>query len=291
VELRGCRDVEETALRSLLAIELSTLKIAPQGLELRVTCRGTSATMELLAEDGSPAQGLDVELDIVAAGARTRLVALTASELIAKFQSRAQPAEEKPKQPTVKPSPLMPPDHQASSVEDKRATSKRVELSASFSWRRGGTPGTSLLGGALGGEYFMNPASSLALELRAEHGRTRTPLSSIDWTPLTAGVAVLVGGGSGPLHLRAGPGVRAGLLLLDAHADSPNQGRSLSRAWVSAVLRAQVSLDLSPRFAFLAGFDAGYVAWPVHGEVQGGVPLVDANGAWLGGTLGAALVP
>ena len=136
----------------------------------------------------------------------------------------------------------------------------------------------------------MSPAFSLAVELRAERGRTRTALSTVDWTPLSAGVAVLAGGGSGPLHLRAGPGVRAGLLLLDAHADSPNQGRSLSRAWVSAVLRAQLSLDLSPRFAFLAGLDAGFVAWPVHGEIQGGAPLVDANGAWIGGTLGAGLV-
>jgi hypothetical protein len=285
LELEGCEDVEETALRALLSIELSTLHVAPRGLRLSVSCVGTSATLALDAGDTAPPQELNVELGAVDAGARTRLVALTASELIAKFQPHAAPVQKPPKQPAPERN-----EELADTSEAKDGTATRNEWWLSGSLRRGGAPATSLFGGALGAEHWLDRVFSLAGELRAERGRTHTPLASVDWTPSSVSAAAFAGGQVGRLHLRTGPGFRAGWLLLDAHANAPNQGQRLSRGWLSGSLFAHVSFDLSRNCAILTGFEAGYVAWPVRGDVLGGGTLVDANGAWLGGTLGVALV-
>jgi len=290
LELRNCQDVEETALRSLLAIELSTLKVAPRGFTLTVTCDGTNARLNVDPGTGAAAQELEVQLGAVAPGARTRLVALTASELIAKFQPTPEPVAAKPEPVAPRPLPAKVNDEPKPAPVAESAGAARAELSLQFVLRRGGTPATSLFGGALGAEYWLMPALSLALELRAERGRARLPLADVDYTPLTAAVAPLFGGSVGAWHLRAGPGVRAGVLLLAAHASAPNAGRNLDAAWVAGLLRAQLSLDVTRHLAISAGFEANYIAWPVHGQVQGGAELVDANGAWFGGGLGVALV-
>jgi hypothetical protein len=84
--------------------------------------------------------------------------------------------------------------------------------------------------------------------------------------------------------------VRAGHLGLEASAPAPDSGRTVSGAWLGPILPVRARFLLSPPFALVVTLEGGYLTLPVRGVVEGGEPIVEADGPWMSLGAGVAAV-
>jgi hypothetical protein len=292
LELQGCGALSESALREHLALELATLGLADSALALRLRCDASTVVVEL-AEGARryPVQAR-VELADTEPGARERLVALAASELVAQAdrarRSDAQPAPAKPAT-TSRLSAPHPPLTSHAARRSSAARGSRVELSAAASAATQGEPKATLWGAALGARFALGRRWSFVADTRYERGQKSLTLAGVSWASLSGFAGAALSANAGAVQLSAGLGLRAGWLSLSAAAVAPNEGAGLTAPWAGVALPLRVALSLGGPVRPFAGVEAGYVTLPVRGNVDDGSALVEQRGGWLLCSLGVAV--
>jgi hypothetical protein len=289
ITLEGCESLSLEALRKHLSLELSTLGLpgALPGLTLR--CRGSEALIVITAEPSQTSPSpTRVELADTAPGARERLVALAATELLAQWDRSPAPTKEsQPSKPAV-PSP--PPEIRSETHSARPARPRRLELSAAGTAATLGSPRAILGGAALGARVPFGSRWSLWLDSRWERGKDALPLADVRWSLGSAFVGVGATARVGVLELSSGLGARAGWLSLSASAVSPNRGQSLTAPWLGAALPLRALVRAGAVVQPFVGVEVGYVALPVRGLTSDGQSLVEHDGVWLSASLGMAFV-
>ena len=293
--LSDCPGLDEHALREHLQLELVTLQLEHADATLRVRCEAGAATIELeRAQSGLYAIQVRVELRDTARAARERLLALAATELLAQAE-RARPSEG-PRQAAPLPRASTAPTTAAARDVEARsapqgARHRPVELFVAGSVALDGSPKTALWGGSLGTLIGLGRSWSLLFDTRFERGALQTQVASVRWSVLSgfAGPAARLEIAS--LQLAAGVGLRAGWLALDATAQAPHDGFSLTAPWAGLAVPVRLSMQLAGGVVPFFGLEAGYVLLPVRGNVSHGnastdAPLVQQRGPWFSGSAG-----
>ena len=294
LELRACSALSESALREHLELELSTLGLSQTDATLVLRCDDSTVAIELRRASGAsyPVQ-VRVDLRDTAKAARERLVALAASELMAQAEGArvSQPASPAWRPPAPEPAPE---SNSAPGPPERSLPARRlrVELFVAGNAALQGRPQVALWGGTLGTRWALTQRWSVLFDTRFERGQASLLLADVRWSRLSGFVGAGANADAGPLQLSAGLGVRAGWLALAALAQPPNEGRSFTAPWAGVAVPARLALDLGAFVSPFLGVEAGYVALPVRGHVEGGsVPgvLVEQRGPWLSGSLGVAV--
>lgn len=289
LELRACPALSEGALREHVELELKTLQLAAAEARLLVRCERGVAVIELTTAGARYPVTVRVELRDTAPRARERLVALAATELLAQAE-RAGASEP----------PLLAPAPSAASASaapggdvppiSLPVAPRRVELFLAGSAARAGSPSTWLGGGVLGGRVALGADWWLLLDTRFERGAAAVPLARVRWSSLSGLAGAAAQFGAGPWRLSAGPGLRAGWLALDAAAQAPHDGRSLTAPWAAAVFPVRVAAELAGGIVPFAGAEGGYVLLPVRGVLDDGAALIEQRGLWLSAFAGVGVL-
>ena len=293
LELRACAELSESTLREHLELELSTLGLSRADARLQLRCEQSSVVIELFRASGAsyPVQ-VRVELRDTAKAARERLVALSASELIAQAErARANPPPRPASHPGEREASLAAPTLDRAPVKRPR-----TELFVAGNAALQGRPPAALWGGSLGTRWGVTHIWSVLFDTRFERGQESLEQAVVRWTLLSGFVGAGANAKAGPLQLSAGLGARAGWLALAARAPRPNEGRSFTAPWAGVAVPLRVALDLGGFVSPFLGVEAGYVALPVRGQVDdasGASPsrtvLVEQRGVWLSGSVGLAV--
>ena len=284
LSLQGCPELDQTELREHLELELATLKLERIDASLRVTCEHDVAEIRVEGPvAGDVPFQVRVELRDTAAGARERLVALAATELLSQVErggESARPAAT----PVVLEASSTPPE--ARDAEPVAGPARRsVELFAAASVARTGQPGTLLWGGSLGTLFGWGKHGGLLLDMRFESGETPLELASVRWSVLSAFAGPALRFELSKARFVAGLGLRGGWLALDATATAPNEGQRMTAPWAGVALPLRVSAGLGVVAPFF-GVEGGYVVLPVRGDVDGEATLVAQRGPWLAASVG-----
>jgi hypothetical protein len=295
LELAGCPGLSQAALREHLELELATLGLARSELRLRVRCEGSVALIELRPEAGPryPVE-VRVELRATARGARERLVALAATELLAQAERNREASHESA--PPAAAHALSPsrPARDEPNVETRPGRRRSSELFVAGSAALDGAPKTLLWGGTLGALLGLGHGYSIALDTRFERGQKQLPLAAVKWSVLSGFAGPMLRAEPGPLVVGAGFGVRAGWLALAAEASAPHEGRSLTAPWAGLALPLRLALPLGRGVAPFVAVEPGYVVVPVRGvaaDVGGGSEsvLMAQRGVWVSGSFGVGI--
>jgi hypothetical protein len=291
----GCSELNAEALRELVRLELDTLGLSSESATLFVVCQAQQAEVSLRdPQRGKVTSSATVDLASTERGARERLIALSATELIAQAERSRGEATSKaptPKTPAPKVQETVPIRSQAGAGTSQRGRNANgVELSATATVTRMGHPGTILGGGTLGFGMTVLRDSALWLDLRLERGTTHTTLANVAWTMPSSSAALAIERRWDSWRLGLGAGLRVARLSFRADAPAPDSGRRLTRVWAGAMLPAQLGFALSPRVGLLASFEAGYVLSKIRGTVDDGSTLVEASGIWGSLGLGATAI-
>jgi hypothetical protein len=290
VELSACGELSEATVREHLALELSTLDLSAADARLALRCERSSVLVELRRASGEryPIE-VRVELRGTAEGARERLIALAASELVAQAERAREDAKtrERAQQSAASvPAARRAARGDAPSRPPAPERARRVELWAAGSAALDGKPGGVLWGGSLGTSLGIGRRWSVLLDTRVERGGEALPLADVRWTVLSgfagAGGHAVVG----PLQLTLGFGARVGWLSLAADAAAPNEGRSFTAPWAGVAAPFRLALDWGGGLAPFLGAEAGLVTLPVRGRASDRSLLVEQRGSWLAVSLG-----
>lgn len=310
LELVGCAQIEQEAVRSLLSIELGERVFSdpapPGATRASVTCGapgprsdGTSrsdgvargdgnALAELRIDDAVTGKSLWRSIDLGAsdAGVRARLLALALAELL--FASWAELL--------VTPTPKVPPATPAVSPATRRATS--VSLQRKLSPPLGvqlsatgaalvllGAPRLSLGGGLrLVGDHGNH--AGWDLDVLYHRGSAPTGLGEVSVDVLSARLALNGHLRVPHLVLRGGVGGRLGAVRLLGQATDPavTDSRAIWGAWGGPLGSLGLSAAAGRLRLDLSG-EVGYVVSPVAARVNG-VRAVAVEGVWIGIQLG-----
>jgi hypothetical protein len=276
--LDGCSAFSEPELRELVVLELATLALPARVFTLSVRCDAAFATIRI----GDPSDSrfpveARVDLSKTAEGARARLVALAATELLAQAGQRVAEA---PAPPTPSAEPRAERDAPAPTAATARShATPRSQIYAAGTLGVMGDPATKLVGGALGAALGRHVAA--LIDVGFAGGSVRTSLADVRWSSWTAYAGPLVRGRVGELALGAGLGVRVGWLSLDARAAAPNEGRELGAPWAGVAVPVRVEAELSSAILPFLALEGGYVLSPVRGTIDDGRALAEQRGAWL----------
>lgn len=291
VELRACAELSESALREHLDLELATLALSHADVHLVLRCEPSVVVVELHRASGAtyPVKAR-VELRDTARAARERLVALSASELVAQAE-RAH--VDLPVLPIPRPVPEPPSRPPAS--DGARAKRPPVELfgAGNAAWQ--GRPLAAFWGGSLGTRWGVSDTWAVLFDTRFERGQQSLPLADVRWTTLSGFVGAVANVEVAPLRLSAGLGARAGWLALAATAHRPNQGQSFTAPWAGIAAPLRLALDVGGFVSPFVGIEVGYVVLPVQGQVEDATGsqaqsvLVEQRGVWVTGSVGLAL--
>lgn len=304
LELTGCVQIEQEAVRSLLSIELGERVFsspAPAGATRAiVTCgapspRGDgsllgdgSALAELRIDDAVTGKSLWRSIDLGAsdAGVRARLLALALAELL--FASWAELL--------VTPTPKVPPATPAVSPATRRATSVSLQrkLSPPLGVQLSATAAALVLLGAprlsLGGGLRLigEHQNHVGWDLDALYHRGSAPtgLGEVSVDVLSARLALNGHLRIPHLVLRGGVGGRLGAVRLLGEASDPavTDSRAIWGAWGGPLGSLGLTAAAGRLRLDLSG-EVGYVVSPVAARVNG-VRAVAVEGVWIGVQLG-----
>lgn len=293
LELRACAELSESALREHLDLELTTLALSWSDARLVLRCERSLVVIELYPASGT-GYSVEARVDLrdTAKSARERLIALSASELIAQAERvRAKPSPRpapRPVAPQLAPAPSA--SHRALAVKRPRI---ELFVAGNAAWQ--GRPQTMFWGGSLGTRWGLNETWSVLFDTRFERGQERLPLAEVGWTSLSGFVGAVANTKVAPLQLSAGLGARAGWLALAASAHPPNDGLRFTAPWAGVAAPLRLALDLGGFVSPFVGVELGYVALPVHGQVDDATgssgsqsALVEQRGAWVSASVGLA---
>jgi hypothetical protein len=278
---RDCSLLDERALGELVELELRTLSATGSRVRVEIVCNGHVAAVSLADADGRPYPiASRVDFSKAGPGARERLVALAATELVAQAEraERAKPVTgESSKAAGAPPTRDAAPARTAGPEPPERPL---VEVELTAVGTALGSPTTLLVGVALGANVALGGPWVAAFDARFDRGASDIALAEVSWTMLGGSAALEFERRLGIARLGVGAGVRGGRLSLDARAEAPDSGRNVSGAWFGPMVPVRAAFDLVDRVALVAKLEGGYVAIPVRGTVDGGNPVVRAEGPW-----------
>jgi hypothetical protein len=286
IELGGCAALSEPRLRELVELELSTLRVSPGVSVLHVRCDADSAVIRLRRASGDwfPIE-VRVELRETAEGARSRLVALAATELLAGAARSAEPGPS-----AAARTPDAPAAHEEREREPRRRGSpEHAALHATATIGVMGAPATTLMGGSLGAGLRLSHTWSLLLDAGYTRGVAHTAVADVRWSSWSGFAGPLATLRVGPWLLGAALGLRGGWLSLRANAARPDEGRSLAAPWLGVGVPLRVQLELIGPLCGLLSLEGGYVLSPVRGNDDLGRAISSHRGVWATVGAGAAL--
>jgi hypothetical protein len=292
VVLDGCDALSQDSLEEHLALELRTLGLSQVEARVLIHCADSRVAIEIEQASGRYPVAAQVELSSTAKSARERLVALSASELLAQAEREHEGAAPKPQPKPPPPPPPVVTSPRAAPPRDQSAGPARVshlELFAAATGSVVGSPQVRLFGGTLGTRIGFGRRWSVLLDTRFERGNSALRLADVRWSVLSGFVGTGIGGKLGALDVFGGAGVRAGWLSLAASATAPDQGLSLTAPWAGISVPARLAFDVGGFARPFLGGEAGWVFLPVRGKVDDGSVLVSQRGVWISGTVGLSV--
>lgn len=288
LDSRGCAEIPQQELRDLVALELSPRPLfGPGGVArgarasfARLACNGTRAELRVDDPERGASQQLELDLAETMASARTRLVALALSELIATLEMEREDA-------VAQPEPAVPVAKAPTAGGAYAATTERGRAWLGLGFSRAGQP--ALWGVAMhGGGRWQLGALPLAAQLdlrgtRAQRGLSEGQVSA--WT-LAGSVALAAVLRRSWLEAALAAGLSLGYgWLRGSSASSVEVAGNLVRApWWGPSLEGSVLVPVRRRWGIRAALELGYVAKPVRGLDSTGQPAYALEGFQLLGT-------
>jgi hypothetical protein len=271
----ACASVPAAELRHLLALELAPRRLAapgevaaddPRATHARIRCSSNQARLSV---DGRAGRRQELELDLqeTMASARTRLLALTLSELIATLEMEtAQTAH--------------PPLADGQAAAPTAANPVRVPEAWRGQWwlgaglAREGRP--ALLAPALHSGllwYVKQLPLAFQFDLLGSRGQRALAEGRLTAWTLAGSAALLARVRTAWLDVLLGAGARLGYARLDGATRTGSLAAgAVSGAWWGPLLHGSLMLRLHQRWGLRAALELAYVAKPVRGLDSNGGP-------------------
>jgi len=286
INIVGCDATLVREAQRIAAIELRATLVDPAAdgtvTEVKATCRGVLAALEVIDPTTGKSLERTVALTEAAPNGRARLLALAVAELVVASWSELQSNPE-PRAPAA--TPLAPPDAREAARE--AIVDRSLELAAAFDVHVLGS-GDVLFGGGARAAVWISPAIFLRFDALADYaeldraaGRVAVIMPSVS---AAIGASRWIGASLRPA---ISLGLRGGYVRMNGIADGTaatpfhQQG-----AWLGPEVALQVSAWARARVHPVLGVAAGTHLLGVRGTVENG-PDVEAVGVW--GAVSAAV--
>jgi hypothetical protein len=266
-------------VREIFYIELSTLNAdtTRDARKVVVSCASDTANIQIYDARNRQTGSRDLPLHRAQQETHARLLALAASELLADSGS-------------VTPEQVVEPEPEAAPATVGSPPPRRVGVFAKAAGLSVGTPRGMLWGGGLGLEYEWSENYATSIEFSGASGSVPTELAKVTELGAHAAVSSHVGATLGDLRLGIGPGVLLGWFKLSADPIVPRaEGGDVDGVWGGVHMSGRARLSIGARLYVRVDAQAGLVTLPLRGVTDGGQSVVDIDGAWLAGGLGAGL--
>jgi hypothetical protein len=278
---QGCSGYDAERLDELLAIETATIAAehAARPSDVRLSCRDAVVTVHVSLRDGTGERSSVVDPGTADRAARTRLLALTITELLADLWRDA------PAPPEALPKEAPPVDERPAKPASARPPSWVLHGGAAV--RSMLDPRTGLLGGTLGVAFRASPYVAIGVDVEGLFGSARSEHADVGVTLVSTAVHAVFGPRIGDVTLGAGPGARLGVVRFSPTVDEANTvGHDVSGPWAGPFALA-VAQWTKAHFAVRASLELGVATWPFVGTVNGQAEELALRGVWFGGTVGA----
>ena len=286
INIVGCDATLAREAQRIAAIELRATLVDPAAdgtvTEVKATCRGVLAALEVIDPTTGKSLERTVALTEAAPNGRARLLALAVAELVVASWSELQSNPE-PRAPAA--TPLAPPDAREAARE--AIVDRSLELAAAFDVHVLGS-GDVLFGGGARAAVWISPAIFLRFDALADYaeldraaGRVAVIMPSVS---AAIGASRWIGASLRPA---ISLGLRGGYVRMNGIADGTaatpfhQQG-----AWLGPEVALQVSAWARARVHPVLGVAASTHLLGVRGTVENG-PDVEAVGVW--GAVSAAV--
>lgn len=255
---------------------------AAGGTRIAVACDASTASVRVTAAGESVAR--TVALADTAPGARPRLIALAAVELIS---TRPKPAPA----PVVAQAPSLVPPMPAASIDAavQPAPARRGVHVAALGGGVAFDSNTGLLGG--GGLRLAGPGAPIGwmVDVGVHRGESEVPHGRVTTDLIDAGVAVSIGRSLGQFDLAFAGGLRGGMVRLGGTSDEMVTTDRFWAPWLGGFGLANAELRMTQRMTMQLAIEGGRVISPV-GALVDDVREVGIDGAWLGIHLGIGVI-
>jgi hypothetical protein len=286
IDILGCDAALAREAQRIAAIELRATLVdpAPDGTvtEVKATCRGVLAALEVVDPTTGKSLGRTVALAEAAPNGRARLLALAVAELVVASWSELQ-SNPAPRAPPA--TPVAPP----AAREAARAalTERALELAAAFDAHVLGS-GDVLFGGGARAAISLSPAIFLRFDALADYaeldraaGRVAVIMPSVS---AAVGASRWIGASLRPA---ISLGLRGGYVRMNGIADGMTAtGFHQQGVWLGPELSLEASAWARARVHPILGVAAGIHLLGVRGTVDNGSD-VEAVGIW--GAVSAAV--
>jgi hypothetical protein len=296
LQMDPCVGASLDEVKRILAIDLGALLSDPLGssdtTHAIISCSGPLVSLRV--DDPITGKSLIREIDLSSTPprVRARLVALAVSELISASWTELE----------INAHPAVPPVGAVASPSARQSAlsviethmppllgSLRVEALASgeFFFTQVG----ALWGGGLRVGQDRAHRFGWAIDALAHHGATTTSLGEVVADTITLGPSFFFQHRWTRVALRVGGGVRGGAARLEGRPSGPSvHGAVAWSGWLGPMVDASLTLAPARRLALELSVEAGYVAVPFGGKVDG-AREVSIDGPWIGVQLGIGLFP
>jgi hypothetical protein len=288
VERSTCAAASREDVMAVLRVELPGQLVDDAGpggaYEVAVDCSRAGMALSIAAP-GGVRKTYRMDLSGAPAGVRPRIVALTIAEIVRDFDREPpQSAPSPPPVDTTAPEAVPPAPDAATRAPARSGPVSLSVLGEAASFR---LDGRWLLGGGLRFEYARRwlSAGIDAVLLAADEA---VPLGTARVLLPYASPYLGLGTGSESLQARVGAGCALGAASLSGHATDPAaRSASIAGAWIAPYAFGQLGFVVTDVLRIDLRAQAGWVAAPVVGTVQGGAD-VDLGGLWTSMQLAAA---
>jgi hypothetical protein len=286
INIAGCDAALAREAQRIAAIELRATLVdpAPDGsvTEVKATCRGALAVLEVIDPTTGKSLGRTVALAEAAPNGRGRLLALAVAELVVASWSELQSNPE-PRAPPA--TPLAPP----AAREAARAAlvERSLELAAAFDVHVLGS-GDFLYGGGARAAVWLSPAIFLRFDALADYAELDRTAGRVAVIMPSVSAAIGLSGWIGAsLRPAISLGLRGGYVRMNGIADGTAATPARQQgAWLGPEVALQVSAWARARVHPILGIAAGTHVLGVRGAVYDGHD-VEAVGIW--GAVSAAV--
>lgn len=291
LDIQGCDAAAEIV--RLVELELDEPVAVPPapvpneaagGTRIAVACEATLARVHVTAAGESVAR--TVVLADTVPGARARLIALAAVELVSTTKGRP-PAPVVVAQPPPPPAPPAP----VATIEARPVPAPvqhDLRVSAFGGGRIFGSD-TGLLGG--GGVRLANPGARVGwlVDVATHRGESDVPHGRVTVDVIDASVAVSFRHAVGPVELALAGGLRGGMVRLAGESDEMVKTDTFWAPWFGGLALANAEVRIAPRIATQVTIEGGRVISPV-GALVDEVNEVGIDGNWFGIHLGIGII-
>jgi hypothetical protein len=292
LDIQGC-DAPAEIVR-IVEIELAQQVAVPPapvpneaagGTRIAVACDASTASVRVTAAGESIAR--TVALADTAPGARARLIALAAVELVS---TKPPPVAAHAPPPAVAQAPsLVPPVPVSIDAVSQPERGRRGVHVAAFGGGVIFDSNSGLLGG--GGVRVSGPGAPIGwlVDIGLHRGESDVPHGQVTLDVIDASAAVSLSRPMGPVELSLAGGVRGGMVRLGGTSDEMVTTDRFWAPWLGGFVLGNAELRLAPRMTAQLAIEGGRVISPV-GALVDKVREVGIDGAWFGVHLGIGMI-